>query len=296
MDFTSLTFYNIIGIIANGVEKYMKKLLLIPVLIFMLLLTSCQFVNNSSYTGDLKLNIQHINESDTSKNIEISYPVFGGISNKEAITIINSSISNYVSAEYDEFQNALTTKNQSVITDTTDDGDNEDGNTTDTEEDAESDADNASGSEGIGSTGEPISLSMSFKITYNKNDYLCVVQTYKKELGQNKTFVGQRSFLFSLKDAAYLSLGEVFDFDSDFPTFINNAIEAELAKGTYHTYEGDNGFTGISKDCSFYIDNDNLYIYYNALEISPDMDVTPTFAFKIKSVEHYMNDEFADIF
>lgn len=272
----------------------MKKLFLIPVILLMLLLTSCQVSDNSTYTGDLKLNIQHINESDTSKNIEISYPVFGGISNKEAITIINSSISNYVSAEYDEFQNALTTTDQSVITDTAA-GDGPDGDdNSDTGDDSDTAAEDGSG--GSGSTGEPISLSMSFKITYNKNDYLCVVQTYEKELGQNKTFVGQRSFLFSLENATYLSLGEVFDFDSDFPTYINNAIKAELDKGTYHTYDGDNGFTGISKDCSFYIDNDELYIYYNALEISPDMDVIPTFAFKIKDVEQYLNDDYADIY
>lgn len=273
----------------------MKKLLLIPVfLCLVLLLTSCQLSDNSTYTGDLKLNIQHINESDTKKNIDISYPVFGGISNKEAVTIINSSISNYVDAEYDEFQNALTTTDQSVIPGaSTDDGAGGD-DTSDTGDDGGTATDGGSG--GSGSTGEPISLSMSFKITYNKNDYLCVVQTYEKELGQNKTFVGQRSFLFSLEDAAYLSLGEVFDFDGDFPTYINDAIKAELAKGTYHTYDGDNGFTGISKDCSFYIDNDYLYIYYNALEISPDMDVIPTFAFKIKDVEKYMNDDYTDIY
>lgn len=285
----------------------MKRLFLIPVLLMMLLLTSCQLADNSTYTGDLKLNIKHINESDASKNIDISYPVFGGIDNKEAITIINSSISNYVTSEYDEFQNALTTKNQSVITDVAADGDsadtdNADGDTESDSDDSGSDTatdsetDTAATETGSGSTGEPISLTMSFKITYNRNDYLCIVQTYEKELGENKTFTGQRSFLFSLKNAAYLSLGEVFNFDSEFPTYINSAIETELDKGTYNTYDGDSGFTGISKDCNFYIDNDYIYIYYNALEISPDMDVTPTFAFKIKDVEKYFNDEFTDIY
>ncbi|HMM05706.1 MAG TPA: hypothetical protein PKD52_03425 [Clostridiales bacterium] len=289
----------------------MKKLFLLPVLFLMLLLTSCQFTDNSTYTGDLKLNIQHINESDNDKNIDISYPVFGGIENKEAITIINSSISNYVTAEYDEFQNALTTKNQSVITDaaTNGSGDSSDSNDSDDSDDSDisDDSDNSgasgddtaangSGTANTGSTGEPIRLTMSFKITYNKNDYLCVVQTYEKELGQNKTFTGQRSFLFSLKNAAYLSLGEVFDFDSGFPAYINKGIEAELDKGAYNTYDRDNGFTGISKDCNFYIDHNYLYIYYNALEISPDMDIVPTFAFKIKDLKEYFNDDFTNIF
>ena len=162
----------------------MKKLFLLPILLLMLLLTSCQLADDSTYTGDLKLNIKHINESDSDKNIDISYPVFGGIENKEAITIINTSISNYVTAEYDEFQNALTTKNQSVITDAAangagadeqDDSDYSD-NSDDSEnaDDAAATGDDTAGSkEGSGSTGEPIRLTMSFKITYNKNDYLC---------------------------------------------------------------------------------------------------------------------------
>ncbi len=282
----------------------MKRLLLLPILFLLLLLTSCQLTDNSTYTGDLKLNIQHINESDSKKNIDISYPVFGGIENKEAITIINTSISNYVTAEYDEFENALTTKNQSVITDTaangagTGTGDSSD--STDSTDSDDSDDSTATGDDAgdtkAGSTGEPIRLTMSFKITYNKNDYLCVVQTYEKELGQNKTFTGQRSFLFSLKNAAYLSLGEVFDFDSGFSAYINKAIEAELDKGAYNTYDSDSGFTGISKDCNFYIDANYLYIYYNALEISPDMDIVPTFVFKIKDLKEYFNDDFTNIY
>ncbi len=295
----------------------MKKLFLLPILLLMLLLTSCQLAGDSTYTGDLKLNIQHIKESDSDKNIDISYPVFGGIENKEAITIINTSISNYVTAEYDEFQNALTAKNQSVITDAAANGagdssdsndsdnsddsdDSDDSDASDDSEDSDDSGDDAavtgSDTAKTDSTGEPIRLTMSFKITYNKNDYLCVVQTYKKELGENKTFTGQRSFLFSLKNAAYLSLGEVFDFDSGFSAYINKAIEAELDKGAYNTYDSDNGFTGISKDCNFYIDHDYLYIYYNALEISPDMDIVPTFVFKIKDLKEYFNDDFTNIF
>lgn len=283
----------------------MKKLFLIPILLLTLLFSACQAQDNDSYSSALKLDIQHISESDDNKTIDIAYPVFGGISNKEAITIINTSISNYVTSEYDEFQNALTNTAQSVITDTATTDTSDTSDTTDTADDSATTNDDSTDTTGntttdtttSGSGGEePISLSMSFKITYDKNDYLCIVQTFKKELGENKTFVGQRSFFFSLENATYLSLDEVFDFDTDFTTYINDAIKTQLANDNYTTYDGDSGFTGISKDCNFYFDNDYLYIYYNALEIGPDMDVIPTFAFKIKDVEKYLNEDFTNIF
>lgn len=270
----------------------MKKLLLIPILLLLLTLSACQGQNSGAYSAELKLNIEHINENDANKNIDIAYPVFGGISNKETITIVNTSIYNYVKSEYDEFENALTNTDQHVISagDGTTDGDTD-------ADSADSDSDNGSPASSGSGNSEPISLTMSFKITYNKNDCLCVVQTFQKELGQNKTFNGQRSFFFSLENAAYLSLGQIFNFDnSEFTAFINDKIKAQLKTAAYTTYDGDKGFTGISKNCNFYFDNEYLYLYYNALEISPDMDVIPTFAFKIEDVKPYLNEDYVNIF
>ena len=70
----------------------MKKLFLIPILLASLFLCACQDSDEEDYTSQLRLNITHIDESDDEKEIHISYPVFGGIENKEAVTIINTSI------------------------------------------------------------------------------------------------------------------------------------------------------------------------------------------------------------
>ena len=98
----------------------MKKLFLIPILLASLFLCACQDSDEEDYTSQLRLNITHIDESDDEKEIHISYPVFGGIENKEAVTIINTSISNFVNSQYDEFQNALTSTEQDALSDTDD--------------------------------------------------------------------------------------------------------------------------------------------------------------------------------
>ncbi|MGM9568019.1 MAG: hypothetical protein ACI3W6_07570, partial [Clostridia bacterium] len=190
----------------------MKKLFLIPILLASLFLCACQSSDEEDYTSRLRLNITHIDESDEEKEIHISYPVFGGIENKEAVTIVNTSISNFVNSQYDEFQNALTSKEQDALSDTGDlfHAGNDSSSGSDTEKGTEDTTDSsnnvASDSEENEKSAEEnsdlISLSMTFKITYNKNNYLCIVQTYEKHLGNNKDFNGQRSFFFSLENAA----------------------------------------------------------------------------------------------
>ena len=281
----------------------MKKLFLIPVFLLSFFLCGCQSSNTEDYTSQLRLNINHINEKDEEKEIVISYPVFGGIDDKETITIINTSISNFVNSQYTEFQSALTATEQDTFTDaelllsmqeTT--GTTEENDTVseeDSEEYTDTDTNEEQEDEKIK---DPITLSMTFKITYNKNNFLCIVQTYDKNLGENKEFSGQRSFFFSLENATYLSLGEIFVYDEEFTNFINGKITEELAAGAYSTYDEDGGFTGISKNSKFYIDSNNLYIYYDALEISPDKDTIPTFVFSLNDVKKYLNEDFSGMF
>lgn len=278
----------------------MKKLFLVPVFLLSFFLCGCQSSDTEDYTSQLRLNINHINEKDEEKEIVISYPVFGGIDDKETITIINTSITNFVNSEYTEFQNALTTAEQDNLTDaelllsmqeTFVDGDIDEESEISSEEFI-----NTKTEDETDKNEEPITLSMTFKITYNKNNFLCIVQTYDKNLGENKEFSGQRSFFFSLENATYLSLGEIFVFDEEFTTYINGKISEELAAGAYSTYDDTSGFTGISKNSKFYIDSNNLYIYYDALEISPDKDSIPTFVFHLSDVKKYLNEDFSGMF
>lgn len=284
----------------------MKKLFLIPIFLLSFVLCGCQSGNVEDYTSQLKLNINHINEKDEEKEINISYPVFGGIDDKETITIINTSISNFVNSQYTEFQKALTATEQDALSDggvlpdvAKKDGDESSEETSEAKEYLEETAEDKENNEAAGEDGETketITLSMSFKITYNKDNYLCVVQTYDKNLGKDKKFNGQRSFLFSLENATYLSLGEIFDFSEAFVAYVNDKITKGLAEGAYTTYDDNSGFTGISKNSKFYIDSNNIYIYYDALEISPDKDTVPTFAFPLKDVKKYLNEDFVDMF
>lgn len=285
----------------------MKKLFLLPIFLLCLCLCGCQSDNTDNYSDDLRLNIKHIDEKDAEKVIHISYPVFGGLDDKESVTIVNTSIKNYVDSEYEEFHNALISTDTTVLGNTEtdvsdyseDDYDEESYDEESYDEESEDDSENAEKSKDSKKSKEKkerLTLNVSFKITYNKNNYLCVVQTYEKNLGNDLKFNGQRSFFFSLTNATYLTLGELFDFDNGFSAYVNERINNDLAAGAYTTYAEDSGFKGISKNCKFYIDSSHLYIYYDALELSPDKDAVPTFAFDLKDIKQYFNDDYANIY
>lgn len=301
----------------------MKKLIILPIIAIAFLFCSCSFSSDNAYSDDLRLNIAHINENDGIKDIKISYPIFGGINNKEALTIVNTSIENYVNSEYNEFQNILTNNDMEVIpTEESENIDSDYEETSETDENGENenfeedsaetengDSDNSENNTENGDTensgkdsekpakGVKVSLKMTFKITYNKNDYLGVVQSYEKNLGsKNMIFTGQHSFFFSLSNATYLQLNEIFDYEAGFAEMVNNQIRSEIESGGFTLYDNEQGFSSISKNNSFYIDSNNLYIYYDALEISPDKDIIPTFTFPISKVKKYVKEDYKDIF
>lgn len=311
----------------------MKKRCVISILFicFCFCLCGCNDADEIDYSSQLRLNINHIDESDETKEIHISYPVFGGFDDKEAVTIINTSISNYVNSEYEEFHTALVSPDEGILANGEKDADKSDEENDDEEDSYAEDTDNEDSSnedssdedsyseDSDGEVGEDgdsseenidtdntdkgeitaddrISLIMNFRITYNKNNYLGVIQTYDKNLGDDMTFSGRRSFFFSLENATYLTLGEIFDFDSGFSDYVNKKIREELEESAYTIYDNDSGFIGVSKNNNFYIDSKHLYIYYDAMEISPDKDVIPTFVFSSSEVKDYLSENFQNIF
>ena len=309
--------------------KKMKKRCVISILFicFCFWFCGCNDTDENDYSSQLRLNINHIDESDETKEIHISYPVFGGFDDKEAVTIINTSISNYVNSEYEEFHAALVSPDEGILangeknTDNSaeenddeedgydengddeedsydEDGDDENSNNenNDDGDSEEENIDTDSSDKGEITANDRISLIMNFRITYNKNNYLGVIQTYDKKLGDDMTFSGQRSFFFSLENATYLTLGEIFDFDSGFSDYVNKKIREELEESAYTIYDNDSGFIGVTKNCNYYIDSKHLYIYYDAMEISPDKDVIPTFVFSSSEVKEYLSENFQNIF
>ncbi|MEE0777377.1 MAG: hypothetical protein U0M15_10035 [Bacillota bacterium] len=313
----------------------MKKTFTFLLISLAILFAGCGNNNIEDYSEVITLEIGRIDSNNESRTIDITYPIIGGLSQSESITMINNSIQNYVEMQQKEFENALddasdqeTPINQEMIEQGAENTDREDDDTSindesesdpqsqENEEDADEnpteDSEVPSEDEVVPDENQttddqdatatknekPIALTMGFEITYNKNNIINIVENFEKSLGKGKDYiVGQHSFIFDLNRGVPLTLGELFDFDGEFPNVINSGIESQIkSDSSLITFEDQKGFSGISKDANFYIDEENLYIFYNALEIGPEKNLIPTFTFSLKDLEPYLLDEYTDSF
>ncbi|MEG1868415.1 MAG: hypothetical protein RR219_05700 [Clostridiales bacterium] len=184
----------------------------------------------------------------------------------------------------DEENNSDTTTN----TDEENNGDTTDNGTNTQNQDTEL--------KGVVTGTDPITLKMTFDITYHSNNILNIMESYKKILGKGKAYIGQQSFAFDLDKGVPITLGDIYDFDSDFPVYVNDSINKQLKDNKrIQLYDDKSGFTGIRKDANFYLDeaNGNIYIFYNALDISPEKTLIPTFEFSLKELSPYLLDTYS---
>lgn len=268
--------------------------------------------NEEDLAEKIKVEVVHDITTEGNKMMDITYPTVGGLESSRALATINSSIENYIGIQQNEFNSALSSDEDSTPINSdfdatvtkqiiapeeeeeTEEGEGESSEESDNEEEETKPEDETSQVES-NSGATPITLTMRFKITYHHNSIFNIVETYEKVLGNDRNYNGQQSFVFDLEKGAPVSLGEIYEFDDDFSKYIDNKITAEIenTKGLT-TFEDNLGFSGVRKDTSFYIDEEEgkLYIFYNSLEISPERNLLPTFEFTLKELSPYLTDDY----
>ncbi len=278
----------------------MKKILIFLLLSLSIFRFGCNQADKGSLSDKVRLNITIISENTDHKEVYIRYPVIGGLDDAATISLINNSISKYVETRQQEFSSALASAENTVITPTTEDpeeGTEGDGTTTEPEVEEPAEDTTDSSDTANGNNNSDMSLSMTFKVVYNQNNILNITEKFYQTLGDKKKTTGMQSFIFDLKQGKAITLGDLFDFEGDFAKVINAQIQAQIeADPTLLTFEDKSGFNGISTDSNYYVDGDNLYIFYDAYEIGPSKTTIPTFTIPISDVKSYLSFDYQKIF
>ncbi|MDO4542685.1 MAG: hypothetical protein Q4C00_07675 [Bacillota bacterium] len=286
----------------------MKKILIIFCCLMSLMFCAACGDETENLSEQIKVEVVRDVTTEGNKMMDITYPTVGGLESTRALSTINSSISNYVEIQLKEFNNALSGEENTNPIDSNfdatvtkqitpvekeeeesvlDPSENTENSEEDQEEsDSQENANDEEDSEEDGSQttdGTPITLTMDFDITYHHDNIFNIIESYEKVLGDDKNYNGQQSFVFDLNKGAPVSLGEIYDFESDFPSYVDEKISKTIADTP-----------GVRKDTSFYINEETktLCIFYNALEISPEKNFIPTFEFTLKELSPYLNEEY----
>ncbi|MGL5087523.1 MAG: DUF3298 and DUF4163 domain-containing protein [Clostridium sp.] len=72
-------------------------------------------------------------------------------------------------------------------------------------------------------------------------------------------------------------LGDLFKDKSNYENLINKEIEKEIEKNSDNYFLGKDGFNGIKKNQRYYIDGQNLVVYFCEYEIAPYATGMPEF-------------------
>jgi len=76
------------------------------------------------------------------------------------------------------------------------------------------------------------------------------------------------AYNIDLKTGKLLPLAELFK-PGEYKTVIDKEINRQIALDPESYFEGDMGFQGIAKEQNYYLDGENLVIYFNQYEIAP---------------------------
>lgn len=107
-----------------------------------------------------------------------------------------------------------------------------------------------------------------FKVTYNKNNFLSIpLRTYYYTGGAHGLTI-QYGYNFDLNKGTEVSLKELFTEGFDYKSIINKEIKNQIQEKKDEYYP-ELKFTSIEENQTYYVDNDDLVIFYQQYEIAP---------------------------
>ncbi|WP_411680728.1 PdaC/SigV domain-containing protein [Clostridium thailandense] len=112
--------------------------------------------------------------------------------------------------------------------------------------------------------GRPIThyeISNTYLITYNKNNILSISIIYQQYINGRSSYI-RTTYNYDLSSGESMSIGSLFKPNTDYIGTLNKLITSKIHGNT-------NQFKGIAKDQPYYLDNDNLVIFFRFNEIAP---------------------------
>ncbi|SCH98436.1 MULTISPECIES: DUF3298 domain-containing protein [unclassified Romboutsia] len=138
----------------------------------------------------------------------------------------------------------------------------------------------------------------NFEVKKNSNNMLSIVVTYYKYSGGAHGDYNNIAYNVYMKNGQLLNLNDLFKKDTDYKGIINNEIRNQIEnlvkqdKDNLGIYQ----FTSIKDNQKFYIQDDNIVVFFDLYEIAPYAAGIPEFRINKDIFNHILKDEYVDIF
>ncbi|MEG1312436.1 MAG: DUF3298 and DUF4163 domain-containing protein [Romboutsia sp.] len=139
---------------------------------------------------------------------------------------------------------------------------------------------------------------VDFEVKKNSDDMLSIKTRYYSYSGGAHGYYEDVTYNIEIKNGEILELSDLFKEKSDYKKVINNEIRNKIenlgkqdseSKGIYQ-------FEGIKDNQKYYIQDDNLVIYFDLYEIAPYAAGIPEYPINIDVINHILKDEYITFF
>ncbi len=138
---------------------------------------------------------------------------------------------------------------------------------------------------------------VDFDIKKNSDGILSILIKYYQYSGGAHGEYIHVAYNIDTRNNTFISLNDLFKPDVNYEGVISDEInkqinrieEEEDIKGVYQ-------FKGIKEEEKFYIQDDNLVIYFDLYEIAPYPAGIPSFPVNISIIDHILKEEYTDVF
>lgn len=126
----------------------------------------------------------------------------------------------------------------------------------------------------------------NFNIKYYKKDFLVLELTgYYYPIGAAHGMPTMKTPCINLKDGTFYTLMDLFLEEKPWKEELSKIILNKINNDPEYSYVFTDTFKGITGNESFYVDNNNLYIYYSPYDIAPYSAGFVTFKIQFNEIE-----------
>ena len=138
---------------------------------------------------------------------------------------------------------------------------------------------------------------VDFEVKKNSDNMLSILIKYYKYSGGAHGYYENVAYNVDVKEGKIIELKDLFNKDYDYKKVLNNEIRYQIEnlikkdsqnKGIYE-------FSGIKENQKFYIQDDDVVVYFDLYDIAPYAAGIPEFHINKKIIDHILKEEYIDV-
>lgn len=138
----------------------------------------------------------------------------------------------------------------------------------------------------------PYIASTNYSITYDKNNILAISILYHENLGGRNAYI-RSSYNFDIRNGKSLGLREIFKPGVNYREILNREIRRQLQSNpNIYSPDAAANFKGIAEDQPYYLEGDNLVVYFGFNQIAPTVSEIPVIRIPLSRLRPQLRPEY----